>query len=516
MSKDDDFEKTQKDLMEQVRKMMAQMSAQTPRPESSKPEEKEKQEDKQKKKREQLLNFDYKPKDVKKYLDRFVIRQDDAKKVLATAVCDHYNYVKQCEQGQESKHYVKQNVLMLGPTGVGKTYLIKCLADMIGVPFVKADATKFSETGYVGADVEDLIRDLVGKADGDLELAQYGIVYIDEVDKIATPSSAHGMRDVSGSGVQRGLLKIMEESEVPLRSGHDIQSQLQAMMDFQRKGKAEKPMINTRHILFIVSGAFSDLSPIIDKRLRSSEIGFSSQHGVHPSASHLFREAKTADFIQFGFEPEFVGRLPVRVVCDPLSEEDLFRILDESEGSVLKQFRLSFAAYDIAMTWEADALKWIAKTAAAEGTGARGLLTVSEGILRDFKYELPSSRVKKLVLNMQMIQDGRVLLDDLLADDREVLKKQVREEIKAFEEAFHRKHLIIIEFDEPARETITKIVIEDERDTAQYLENLLKDYPYGLSLILKKKHLDKIVLNSDVLKDPKAALDALIKEHYDG
>src|SRR5881397_580602 len=183
------------------------------------------------------FHFHFKLRDVKAHLDRFVIQQDDAKKALSIAVCDHYNHVKACERGEDLPDYVKQNVILIGPTGVGKTYLIKTVADLIGVPFVKADATKFSETGYVGGDVEDLVRELVHRADGDIRLAQYGIIYLDEVDKIAAPPNIIG-RDVSGRGVQTNLLKLMGETEVPLRSPTDIQAQLQAAMEFQRKGKA--------------------------------------------------------------------------------------------------------------------------------------------------------------------------------------------------------------------------------------------------------------------------------------
>ncbi|MGZ5503798.1 MAG: AAA family ATPase, partial [Chthoniobacterales bacterium] len=217
--------------------------------------------------------FNFLPRDIKAHLDRFVIKQDEAKKVLSIAVCDHYNHVnyvrrleKEDAKRAEETEYAKQNVILVGPTGVGKTYLIKHIAELIKVPFVKADATKFSETGYVGGDVEDLVRELVQKADGDVGLAQFGIIYIDEIDKIAAASNLHG-RDVSGRGVQTTLLKLMEETEVPVRSANDIQSQLQAAFEFQRRGKAKRETISTRHILFVVSGAFDRLKQQVSRRM---------------------------------------------------------------------------------------------------------------------------------------------------------------------------------------------------------------------------------------------------------
>jgi ATP-dependent protease Clp ATPase subunit len=194
-----------------------------------------------------IFDFNYKPRDIKAHLDRFVIRQDEAKKALSIAVCDHYNHAKYM-RGLEQEHgripdgieYQKQNVIVVGPTGVGKTYLVKHIAEMIGVPFVKADATKFSETGYVGGDVDDLVRELVQKADGDIELAEYGIIYIDEIDKLASGGGNTMGRDVSGRGVQTTLLKLMEETEVAARNPNDMKGQMMAMMDFQNGKGAEK------------------------------------------------------------------------------------------------------------------------------------------------------------------------------------------------------------------------------------------------------------------------------------
>src|SRR3984957_6857010 len=272
------------------------------------------------------FNFDYKPKDVKAYLDRFVIKQDVAKKVLSVALCDHYHQVRLAFEGKETPNYAKQNIILIGPTGVGKTYLIRSIAELIGVPFVKGDATKFSETGYVGGDVEDLVRELYRRADGDVTRAQYGIIYINEIDKIASASNNAG-RDVSGRGVQTNLLKLMEETEVPARSQQDIAGQIQAMMDMSQRGKKASGVINTKHILFIVSGAFGGLEKQVRQRMRAAAIGFAGRGQAVEDDAHLLEHATTKDFIEFGFEAEFIGRLPVRVVCQPLSVDDLFQVL---------------------------------------------------------------------------------------------------------------------------------------------------------------------------------------------
>src|SRR5438874_3064725 len=248
------------------------------------------------------FKFDYKPRDVKAYLDRFVVKQEEAKKVLSVALCDHYHHVRLAMDGKAQPNYAKQNVILLGPTGVGKTYLIRSIADLIGVPFVKADATKFSETGYVGGDVEDLVRDLLRRADGNVQRAQYGIIYIDEIDKIATAQNMSG-RDVSGRGVQTNLLKLMEETEVPARAPNDIAGQLQALMDLANRGKKHPATLNTKHILFVVSGAFGGLDKIIRRRLRDATIGFAAAAQMPVSEEEVLQQVQTRDFIDFGFEP---------------------------------------------------------------------------------------------------------------------------------------------------------------------------------------------------------------------
>src|SRR5438874_8270705 len=398
------------------------------------------------------FEFHFLPRDIKAHLDRFVIKQDEAKKVLSIAVCDHYNHVNHVRQlerenanGAVETEYAKQNVILVGPTGVGKTYLIKHIADLIKVPFVKADATKFSETGYVGGDVEDLVRELVHKADGDINLAQFGIIYIDEIDKIASSGNMIG-RDVSGRGVQTTLLKLMEETEVPLRSMNDLQSQLQAAFEFQRKGKAKRETINTRHILFVVSGAFERLKQQVSRRISRAQIGFNA-NPTPVMDNELFQHVTTGDFVEYGFEPEFIGRLPVRVVCEELDANDLYNIMKFSEGSILRQYERAFRAYGIDISFEDEALRLIADAAAKEKTGARGLLTVFEKLFRDYKYYLAGSGLSQLRVTAELVQEPKGVLERLMAEGHEQEAKALETGVQRFTEQFTNEHGLEIVFD---------------------------------------------------------------------
>ncbi len=458
--------------------------------------------------------FNYKPREIRDYLDRFVIRQDEAKKVLSVAICDHYNHVRTCIESPhtQSEDYAKHNVVLLGPSGVGKTYLMRCIARLIGVPFVKADATKFSETGYVGHDVDDLVRDLVKAADGNVELAQYGIIYLDEVDKIAAQPGVG--KDVSGRGVQTTLLKLMEETDVSLFSQTDIIGQMQAVMELQRGKGAPQRTINTRHILFIVSGAFDKLPELVRKRVKSSSIGFGQGEEVIRDDIDYLHQVQTRDFIEYGFEPEFIGRLPVRVVCDPLSADDLEQILLNAEGSVLKQYRQDFGGYGVELSVTPEAVREVAELAHVEKTGARGLMTVLERALRGFKFELPSSGIKAMAVDADTVRDPETALAKLLESNAEMRAIELEKDLNRFCDKFASEIGVVIEFNDAARKAIVEGCLSENLTVLGYCRNRFRDLEYGLTLIARNTGKNTFRITKTFVSNPAEELSKWVADSF--
>jgi ATP-dependent Clp protease ATP-binding subunit ClpX len=468
----------------------------------------------------EVFQFRMTPAEVKAHFDRFVIGQDEAKRTLAVAVCDHYNHVRRilsvnasaerasdaAKEAAADLEFVKQNLILLGPTGVGKTYLIRILAQLVGVPFVKADITKFSETGYVGGDVEDLVRELVRVSGNRPELAAYGIIFLDEIDKIASAPNALG-RDPSGRGVQIGLLKLMEDTEVPLRSPYDLGAQFQDLLQM-RRGAVGKRTLNTRHILFVVSGAFSNLGEIIEKRLSERNVGFAAATGAAAAADgNILSRVTTRDFVDYGFEPEFIGRLPIRVALDELAEEDLYSILKTSEGSILHQYRESFRGYGLEVAFEDEALRALARRAFEEKTGARGLMTVLESCLRDFKFHLPGSPVRRFAVSGRLVENPRAALEEILRDPARAEREYAEAAVREFEDDFERLHGVRLELDPAATEMAVAVASEMHLTPREYLEQALGEHAPFLRKVASEARLRVLRVTPQVLNRPAEGLD---------
>ena len=524
------------------------------------------------------INFDLLPEDLIAYLDQFIVKQDQPKAILATKICTHFNRIRRSQNKSDAAGKmvgsIKNNVLMLGPTGVGKTYIIKLIASKIGVPFVKGDATKFSETGYVGGDVEDLVRDLVREADDDIELAQYGIIYIDEIDKIAGSRNLIGA-DVSRTGVQRGLLKPMEETEIDLKVPHDPISMIQEIERFRKTGKRSKQTINTKNILFIMSGAFSDLPEIIRKRVNDQAIGFSAPVKNQHDDIDILQEVRSEDLIKYGFESEFVGRLPVRAVFENLNESDLYEILRNPNNPIILGKKLDFAAYQIDIAFDEKSLHLLAANAFEEGTGARGLVSAVERALLPFEKKLPSTPLRKFPVTADVIEQPEVDLQNLIAAPHsekvlqvfEQVKQQECEYIKTYLAAnkaklaekynltmtpsrtrlvavycskniqevgeaiqqiksyydgvkkielyFFKNHDINVVLEEDAIDFIIERVVGSEFHLDDFNKQLNADFEHGLKLVREKTGRSRFFITREALLDPEAYIRHLLAEQKD-
>ncbi len=524
-----------------------------------------------------LINFDLKPEELEAYLDEYVVGQQEAKAVLATKMCTHFHRVRyMLERGGrfQDTGFVKNNIIMLGPTGVGKTYLVKLVANRLGVPFVKGDATKFSETGYVGGDVEDLIRDLVHEADGDIERARFGIVYLDEIDKIASSQNFIGP-DVSRTGVQRALLKPLEETEVDLKVPHDPVSQLEAIEYYRRTGQRKRQTINTRYILFVVSGAFNGLEEIVKKRLHKQALGFIAEvESKKEMQVNYLRFVRAEDLIAYGFESEFVGRLPVITVLDPLTIEELYLILCNPNSTVIINKKRDFKAYGIDLVFENEALHLIAELAEKERTGARALTRVLERALIPFEKRLPSLNASFLVVTKDLVEDPQGVLATIETNpgSPELLaryKKAVEEEqerirqfilgrekifsrayslkltpsrvdiaiqihrredldlhqaveelslllrqVKNYERSFERRTGFKITFSEEAVDKILQHILQIEQGVYAYCERILNLLEYGLRLLHERTGQSRFMIPPEAIDSPEVYLNRLVRRTY--
>ncbi len=510
-----------------------------------------------------FYEFKLKPAELEAYLDEYIVGQKEAKTIIATKVCTHFHKIKNFilkERDFSKTEFIKNNIFIIGPTGVGKTYMIKLIAKRLGVPFVKGDATKFSEVGYVGGDIEDLIRDLYWEANGDIEKAQFGIVFLDEIDKIASSGETIGP-DISRTGVQRALLKLLEETEVEIKISQENYSFFE-VSEPQNKIKKKKIYLNTKYILFIVSGAFQGLEEIIKRRIKKQGLGFVSEiEGKEEIKINYLKFVTPEDLVNYGFEKEFIGRFSVITVFDPLTEEELFEILANPNDPIMINKKRDFKVYEIDLAFTDEALKEIAKIAYKESTGARALSRILERILIPFERSLPSLNLHYLGVTKELIKEPSKVLSEIIKSPyhpkwRENYQKALEDEkrrvenylnyrqkffsedkleitpyrlklifklykqkdievnqaleeilylwrqIKSYELAFERKNFIKIIFTEDAVDHILETATKKDLGIFSYCEKVISKLEHTLNYLKETTGKEVFYINSLALEDP--------------
>jgi endopeptidase Clp ATP-binding regulatory subunit ClpX len=459
----------------------------------------------------------YTPKEIKEHLDKYVIGQEEYKKRLAIAAAYHFAMVKHlCENPDNStvNRFRKKNTVIAGPSGSGKTYCIEVLGDLLQIPTLIIDATDYTEAGFVGKSADDMIRELIDLAPGSnrKEQAQFivkygGLIFIDEIDKKAKDGALIG-HDISREGFQRSVLKLIERKLVPLNNPNSAASQIQDMMEqqMQAKGKRQDNMVSTENILFVLGGSFErsndDLESIVKKRMQhkgrvhedgSIEIkGFASEEEKNSKGKipNYYKKAEADDFIKFGLLPELIGRSPIRTFVNLLSKNDLIRIMQETEDSILNQYKLEFRLFDIDVEFMSEAVEYVAEVSENRKTGARALVSVWENILTDFQYELPGSNFTKLEVTRELCERSKDYL----------LKMFEKSPFVDFVENFKKEYGI-------------ELILEN--DVQKYLEAYAQQNKIPLSYVLNRFLSGASALNYMGVKEPfKVTLDMVQDEKF--